>query len=77
MIANNNSNHLRLTMLPLSILFVINLVCILLCYVIAKYKGAKTLKWLVWGAILGPLALPFVVFAQPEVKPDNHSGSNQ
>ena len=63
-------------MLPLSILFVINLVCMLLCYVIAKYKGAKTIKWLVWGAILGPLALPFVVFAQPEINTDTHHELN-
>ncbi|TRX56607.1 hypothetical protein [Thalassomonas sp. M1454] len=54
-------------MLPLSILILINLLSMLLCYFIAKLKGAKLIKWVVWGALLGPLAIPFALFAKKEV----------
>lgn len=52
--------------MPLFVLLVISLVSMLLCYIIARIKGAKVIKWVVWGALLGPLALPFVLFAKRE-----------
>ncbi|MDG1733006.1 MAG: hypothetical protein P8H39_08510 [Thalassotalea sp.] len=52
--------------MPLLVLLVISLVSMLLCYLIARFKGVKVIKWVVWGALLGPLAIPFVLFAKKE-----------
>ncbi|MFT5637079.1 MAG: hypothetical protein ACI89T_002554 [Cognaticolwellia sp.] len=49
-------------------LLVLNLLCIFVCYSIAKSKGANTRFWAIMGAILGPLAVPFIFFAKPEAK---------
>ncbi|WP_157673875.1 hypothetical protein [Cognaticolwellia beringensis] len=49
-------------------LLVLNLLCIFVCYSVAKSKGANTSFWAIMGAILGPLAVPFVFFAKPAAK---------
>ncbi len=59
--------------MALTFLIVLNVICIFICYFVAKIRGAKTLKWAIWGAILGPLALPFVCFAKPEPIIDSSS----
>tara|TARA_R110000744_G_scaffold19280_3_gene50942 strand:+ start:6542 stop:6706 length:165 start_codon:yes stop_codon:yes gene_type:complete len=49
-------------------LLVLNLLFIFVCYSVAKSKGANTSFWAIMGAILGPLAVPFVFFAKPVAK---------
>ena len=44
------------------ILFVISAVT---CHQIAKRKGLKPILWGFTGAVIGPLAIPFVLMAKP------------
>lgn len=53
----------------MTVLFVLNILSIFICYAVAKHRGAKTIYWAIVGAILGPLAIPFVFFSKPEVIP--------
>ena len=46
-------------------LIVVNIVCIILCYSLAKRRNADSTYWAILGALLGPLALPFVFFSKP------------
>ena len=48
-------------------LVILNVLSIFFCYYVAKYRGAKTLYWGIMGALLGPLAIPFVFFSKPEI----------
>jgi hypothetical protein len=52
----------------MTILLILNILSIFVCYAVAKYKGAKANFWAILGAILGPLAIPFVFFSKPVVK---------
>ncbi|MFT4613306.1 MAG: putative membrane protein [Bacteroidia bacterium] len=57
--------------MPASIgLLIFALACIVLCYAVAKKRGAKVSFWVVMGALFGPLAIPFVFFSKP-VAPNN------
>lgn len=56
-------------------LLLINVICIFVCYVFAKWRRANVKYWAIMGAILGPLALPFMVFAKVEKKSTNDSVS--
>lgn len=49
-------------------LLVLNVLCIFVCYYVAKSKGSNARYWAIMGAIFGPLALPFVFFAKPKAK---------
>jgi len=42
-----------------------NIVSIVVCHYIAKSRGAKPVFWGIMGAIFGPLAIPFALFAKP------------
>jgi hypothetical protein len=44
----------------------INIACIILCHQIAQRRGAKPVFWGVMGALFGPFAIPFVLFAKPK-----------
>lgn len=50
----------------LLLLVIVNIICIVVCHSVAKSRGARPVFWGLMGAIFGPLAIPFVVFAQPE-----------
>jgi hypothetical protein len=49
------------------ILLILNVLSIFICYYLAKSRGAKPRFWAILGALLGPLAIPFVFFSNPEV----------
>jgi uncharacterized BrkB/YihY/UPF0761 family membrane protein len=46
-------------------LIVINIACVILCYYLAKRRKADSTYWALLGALLGPLAVPFVLFSKP------------
>jgi|TARA_B110000305_G_scaffold112268_1_gene126383 hypothetical protein len=46
----------------------INIMCIYVCYVLAKERGANTRFWGWMGMLFGPFAVPFVFFAKPKEK---------
>ncbi|WNC74100.1 hypothetical protein RGQ13_08955 [Thalassotalea psychrophila] len=56
-------------------LLVINVICIFVCYFFAKWRKVNPKYWAVMGAILGPLALPFILFAKVEKKSTNDTVS--
>ena len=35
------------------------------CHVVAKRRGARPIFWGVMGALLGPFAIPLVLFSRP------------
>jgi len=43
----------------LLLLVVLNIVCIVVCHMIAKSRGAKPVFWGLMGALFGPFAIPF------------------
>lgn len=47
------------------ILVLVMLVSAAICYAIARKKQANALFWLTMGLLVGPLAIPFVLFAKP------------
>lgn len=51
----------------MTVLFVLNILSIVICYAVAKHRKAKTIFWAIVGAILGPLAIPFVFYSKPEI----------
>ena len=53
----------------MTVLLLLNILSIFICYSVAKHRGAKTIFWAIVGAILGPLAIPFVFFSKPQVMP--------
>ncbi len=49
--------------------FTITLVTLISCYTcyrVAKNRRANIAPWVVLGALIGPLAIPFVFFAKPK-----------
>ncbi len=46
-------------------LAIITLCSTLVCYCVAKKRGAKVAYWVVLGVLIGPFAVPFVFFAKP------------
>ena len=51
-------------MITAYVLVAINLLCIYVCYVIAKERGASTRFWGWMAVLFGPFAVPFVCFAK-------------
>ena len=47
-------------------LVAVNILSIFICHYIAKSRAAHPVFWGVMGAIFGPLAIPFALFAKPE-----------
>ena len=47
------------------ILFIVNLLCMLLCYYVAKSRNANKVFWVLAALLVGPLAIPFVFFSKP------------
>ncbi len=50
----------------IAFLLAINIVCIFICYFFAKWRKANAVYWAIMGALIGPLALPFILFAKPK-----------
>ena len=50
------------------LLVAINLLCIYVCYVIAKERGGNTRFWGCMAVLFGPFAVPFVFFTKPKEK---------
>lgn len=50
---------------PIALLLFVSL-CTGICYFVAKHRKANVPFWVVLGATLGPLAIPFVFFARPK-----------
>jgi len=46
-------------------LVALNVLCVVICHYIAKYRGAKPTFWGVMGAVFGPLAIPFALISKP------------
>ncbi|MFT5675506.1 MAG: hypothetical protein ACI808_001437 [Paraglaciecola sp.] len=44
----------------------INIICVILCHLIAKRRGAKPVFWGLMGGLFGPFAIPFVLFSKPK-----------
>lgn len=45
-------------------LFIFSILCVYVCYSVAKGKGANVRFWILMGLLLGPIAVPFVFFAK-------------
>ncbi len=39
------------------------------CWAIARLRGANVVFWVVLAILIGPLAVPFAFFAQPDKAP--------
>jgi len=52
-------------------LFSLSLISMVICYMVAKHRGASVSYWITVGFFFGPLAIPFVFFSKPEVNKDN------
>ncbi|KGK00129.1 hypothetical protein [Thalassotalea sp. ND16A] len=50
----------------IAFLLAINFICIFICYFFAKWRKANAGYWAIMGALLGPIALPFILFAKPK-----------
>jgi hypothetical protein len=48
------------------IFIILNLISIILCYYVAKYRKAKINFWVLAALVVGPFAIPFVFFSKPE-----------
>jgi len=47
------------------VLMLITILSAMICYSIAKKRGADSRFWVIMAILLGPFALPFVVFSKP------------
>lgn len=47
-------------------LVIINILCIMVCYQVAKGRRADVRFWGWMGVIVGPLAVPLVFFSRPK-----------
>ena len=56
--------------MALVVLIVLNIMSMLICYLVAKWRGGNTVRWLVLGALLGPIALPFLLFMKTNNTPN-------
>ena len=52
----------------LIILIFLIILSIVVCYFVAKRRGADPIIWGVMGGIFGPFAVPFVFFSKPKPK---------
>lgn len=43
---------------------IINIISIFICYAIAKHQKSAKYYWALVGALLGPFAIPFVLFSK-------------
>jgi hypothetical protein len=55
-------------------LILVSLLSILICYLISRSRSADSRFWVLMGVLLGPLAIPFVFFAQPRKNSQSGSG---
>lgn len=49
--------------MAVAVLLAITVVCAVVCHYLAVRRGLKPVFWTVMGALFGPLAIPFVLFA--------------
>ncbi len=47
--------------------FFVSIVSIFICHTIAKRRGLRPVFWGVMGGLFGPLAIPFVYLAKPDL----------
>ncbi len=47
------------------VLILVTTLSALICYSIAMKRGADSRYWVIMAILLGPFALPFVVFSKP------------
>jgi hypothetical protein len=45
-------------------LLIFSIVCVYICYSVAKGRGANVRFWVIMGLLLGPFAVPFVLFSK-------------
>jgi hypothetical protein len=45
-------------------LFIFSILCVYICYCVAKGRGAHVQFWVMMGLLLGPLAVPLVLFSK-------------
>lgn len=53
---------------PLLAMLFLFFACSAICFLVAQRRNANSSYWFMMGALFGPLALPFVFFAQPRNK---------
>jgi uncharacterized membrane protein YobD (UPF0266 family) len=53
------------------ILLILNLICMILCYSVAKSRKANKTFWLLAALLVGPFAVPFVFFSKPVVESEH------
>jgi len=51
---------------PSIVILLLILASTVVCYFVAKQRGAKVSYWVALGVVLGPLAIPFVFMAKPD-----------
>ena len=51
---------------PVTALLIIFLLSMLICWAVAKYRHSKTVFWVIVASIIGPLAIPLVIFSKPQ-----------
>ena len=54
------------------ILSLICIACAYLCWTVADKRGGNTLFWAVMGALLGPIAVPFVFLLKKKLPENDH-----
>lgn len=52
----------------MAFLLLINIISIIICYCVAKYRNARVRFWFIAALLVGPLAVPFVFFSKPVAK---------
>ena len=55
---------------PVYLLIGVALLSIMICYQVARARGANRVFWVVMAAVLGPFAIPFVFFSKPLQRTD-------
>jgi hypothetical protein len=49
-------------------LVMLNILCVYLCYIIARDRGGDARFWGWVGLLFGPFAVPLAFFAKPKIK---------
>ncbi|MEZ8826969.1 hypothetical protein AB6E04_21675 [Vibrio amylolyticus] len=49
----------------MAVLILINLISVVICFLVSKRRKANTIFWSLTAVLVGPLAIPFVVFSKP------------
>ncbi len=49
----------------MAVLIFINIISVIICFLVSRHRKANTLFWSLVAVLVGPLAIPFVIFSKP------------